>query len=287
MKNIGYLLITSLLAACATTSSEFDNVAMIEATTPLSIESTSDLNRATKLKRGEILLYLNVQPNNVVKVVSEKKVSVEDGGFFHVDDGDFLFAMQRENDDLVYCGYSDHHRNSIKTKLSQACFSDSNNDGNFDKYYSRVGPSQKDMSGFVYYDTELVEKFAKPDAPTISYITSTSQPHLSNTIAFRYKEMKKKKGVRTAVFDILSKKEGSDEWHLFPIRDQLLVPFDPKTNETVFKTSLFSAILSKANNNSFVAQIDKIEILGDFGYKSVQKVEPNSRYFPAYQITGY
>jgi hypothetical protein len=283
-----YLLpftILFLMNACASTGVEQAN--LVETYPILSIQAQTELNKPKTIQKNEFLIKLLVTPAKIAKVSEGKNVDIVSGGQFKINQGDYFFPAKSMRFGTVYCGYTNTHRNTMKTILNQGCLGDQDENGNFETFLVRTGGSNKDIPNFIYHDAEITHVSKSNSQSEISYTLENALELHAFQVAFRLKRITKRKGERYAVFDIVTKRPDENQWITFFSREPIEVKFPKNSTTAMFTTPMFTVELSELTNKSLTAVTKSIAPQSTFGFKRSLKNTNTYGQKPAYQVNGY
>ncbi len=275
------------LTGCATTADIIEQSS--ENTALLNVQSERPINDVKLIKKGDFLIELKVTPQHMVKVIGKQKVELQQAGDIKLPAQTRLFPTKSFDGKKLYCGFDYLHSNAVRTLLNEACLADENDDKKFDTLYSRLGPNNKDLPNFFYQDSEVTKLSPTTAKISIPYQAAASDPAETYDIAFRYKEMKKKKGAKRILIDIFTKKTGEENWSYFMSRTPVEVVIEKGSDSALFSTPLFDLKLSEASYRDVKTSLIAKHKNGSFGFKA--SLKPPSKksdgYSPAYQTKGF
>lgn len=285
-KVIGIIGATTV-TGCATTTDIIDqssrNTALLNATSERTIDNVK------AIQKGDFLLELKVTPQHMVKIVEKQKIELQQSGDIKIPSDTRLFSTQLVNGNKLFCGFDYLHINAVRTLLNEACFADENNDKRFDTFYTRLGPNNKNLPKFFYQDSEVNKLDPTLGQVSIPYQMDVTDPADSYFIAFRYKEMKKKKGKKRIIIDILTKKTGEENWSYFMSRTPVEVVIEKGSDSARLSTPLFELELSNPTYRKVDTLLVSKNSNGSFGFKASLKPPSikSDGYSPAYQTKGF
>jgi len=292
LKYIISITICILISACASTN--YEQSELVQTQPILSIQNKTGLNELATVQKNEFLIELFVKPAKIAKVSDSTNVDTVGVGQFNIRKGDHFFPAKSKKFGTVYCGYNNLYSNSIKTVLNQGCLGDLDKNGDFETFMVRAGSIHKDVPRlfknvtprFIYHDAEIVQVATTADHNPIVYTTAAASEKHAYRMAFKLRRIKKRRGVKYAVFDIVTKRPKQENWVTFSNRDPIEVKFPKNTTTANFTTPMFTVELSNLTNKSVDAVITSVESQSGFGYLRALKNDDIATGRFAYQITG-
>jgi len=253
----------------------------------LSVQNNIELNQSATLLKNDYLLEMRIAPQKMIRVDEKVKIETAGAGDFRLSGDDVFFAADSDKFGTVYCSTTNVHANASKTVLNQGCLGDTDKDGFIETFLSRTGANYRDVPGFVYYDSEVARLAPTTSISPIKYSVVPPRDADGFLITFRFKNMKKEKGGKLAVFDVLTRKPDDEQWQFFHTREPVEVMFPTDESTVTFDTPLFSAALSNPTLRSVDAQITSVASQSTFRYKRSLKNTTGMGLIPAYKHSGY
>ena len=279
------LSVALTLSACATAS--FDPGSTIDTMPIIKNNSIIPANESVLLKEGMLSPHFEIAPAKIAVVQETRKIKLEGPGIISVSKGDHFFKTVNSQDQVIYCGFKNHHQNALKTILKQSCFADENENGDFESVYSRVGALSASSEKFQYYNAEVATLTMAADQDPISYQLSDPGAEFATQIAYRLREIKTKSDQSIVEFDIVTKRPDQELWVPFNLRNPIKITINDFENGTPFDTPLFQGVLLNPTKKSVTLKIISVPSEGTIRFK--ESLDPASRsgYKPAYKVSGF